>query len=307
METLVMVAVAIGIYFLGSHVLSALTGNRELGTSTTKFFCPHCSYQLNWFWQIRNATSSRIPCPHCRQTIQIKRPPSRFGQRWDSYWEDVREWSLMGGAVLVVFGIAFGLLRVGNSFLEALNQPRRTAVADSLEERQSMVEDTILAALSAMGKKYPSVQQRATELDSLQRIHRSVSASVSRGRTANERSRRRREANRLEQLVEQAEDQLVKRRRYVASQEGYQLVGTEHENLWQRRSSIVRDHDSVRQDIAAYRETDRYRWMSRFAIPVGLLMMAAALLTFVTGLVGALFIAGLALKVVAAPFELLGK
>jgi len=62
---IVLIGLAVGIYFIGSFCHSLLSGNREIGSSTTAFSCGKCGHAFNWFHDIVANTGQTVTCPRC--------------------------------------------------------------------------------------------------------------------------------------------------------------------------------------------------------------------------------------------------
>jgi len=70
-QTVLLIAGALAFYFLGSYIHSWLSGDQEMGSSTTSYSCPSCGHHFNWMREIRGREGQALKCSGCGESITI--------------------------------------------------------------------------------------------------------------------------------------------------------------------------------------------------------------------------------------------
>lgn len=66
-----MIAIALGFYVVGSFLHSVVSGNKELGSSSTTYSCEGCGFEFNWLTDIAGKKGEIIKCPNCGAAIRV--------------------------------------------------------------------------------------------------------------------------------------------------------------------------------------------------------------------------------------------
>jgi predicted RNA-binding Zn-ribbon protein involved in translation (DUF1610 family) len=59
------IVIALGFYFVGSFLHSIVSGNKELGSSSTTYSCEGCGFEFNWLADIAGKKGEIVNCPNC--------------------------------------------------------------------------------------------------------------------------------------------------------------------------------------------------------------------------------------------------